>query len=261
MFKFPLPDNVLAFTTSRQCEGGKPGVDARELGIHEANVHILPTQLVIPRQTHTNHVAYADASHAGPLADTDAVFTDVPNLCVAVKTADCIPVLLYDARQRLVAAIHAGWRGTVGRIVTHTMDAMQSRGADLHAIIGPGISLDAFEVGDEVYDAFFQAGFPMDRIAQRFPINGMEQQLPIQSSTNAETATNLPGTPNTAQALKWHLDLWEANRWLLLEAGIPPAQIQVSGICTYSNLSQLYSARQESIRTGRNLNGIMLPQL
>ncbi|MBQ0050416.1 MAG: peptidoglycan editing factor PgeF [Bacteroidales bacterium] len=265
MFKFKLPDNVLAFTTSRRCEGGTFGVDARTLGIHEDDVCIPPARLVIPRQTHSTKVSYVNASSSAgaasaarqeegarpssapateaheTLSGVDAVWTDTPELCVAVKTADCIPVLLYDQRQQRVAAIHAGWRGTVGHIVTRTIEAMQSCGADLHAIIGPGISLDAFEVGDEVYDAFSQAGFPMQRIARRYP-----------APTSSEPCTM------SLESTKWHLDLWEANRWLLLESGIPASHIQVSGICTYSHLSQLYSARQETIHTGRNLNGIML---
>ena len=137
---------------------------------------------------------------------------------------DCIPVLLYDTRRRLVAAAHAGWRGTVARIVQKTLCEMGSSPADLHAIIGPGISQAAFEVGDEVYDAFRDAGFPMERIAVR------------------ET--------------KWHIDLWDANRWLLEEAGVQ--DIHVAGLCTMQLPDRFYSARREGIQTGRNLNGIML---
>jgi len=222
MLFYELPDHVKAFTAGKGVHGTEYGVDAREAGIHTDAFHLSASQLMIPRQTHSCNVAWVD----GPdeVADTDAVITAVPGLCVAVKTADCIPVLLYDEAQHLVAAVHAGWRGTVGKIVEKTIQEMGSKGVDLHAVIGPGISLDAFEVGDEVYEQFLQAGFPMDHIAKKYA--------------------------------KWHLDLWEANRWILEKNGV--SRIHIAEVCTFQNLSQYYSARQETIKTGRNINGIML---
>ena len=166
---------------------------------------------------------------AGRPEATDAVITDRPGLCVCVKTADCIPVLLYDTRQRIVAAIHAGWRGTVSRIVQKTIEKMRPiNPQDLHAIIGPGISLLQFEVGNEVYEAFRDEAFPMERIAKRFP------------STNGE---------------RWHIDLWEANRWLLEQMGV--SDIYIEGTCTRAS-TDFYSARRETINTGRNYNGIFI---
>jgi len=132
----------------------------------------------------------------------------------------------------MIAAVHAGWRGTVGRIVERTIREMGSKGEDLYAIIGPGISLAAFEIGDEVYDTFSNGGFPMERIARRYP-----------DSKNAK-------------AQKWHIDLWDANRWLLEQQGV--ARVHTAGICTYNHNADYYSARQETIKTGRNINGIML---
>ena len=112
--------------------------------------------VALPRQVHSANVVYVKG--AGRPADTDAVFTDVPGLCVAVKTADCIPVLLYSEQEHpVVAAVHAGWRGTVSRIVCRTLEEMAAHGlitsaSDCGAIIGPGISQASFEVGDEVYE-------------------------------------------------------------------------------------------------------------
>ena len=106
---------------------------------------------------------------------------------------------------------------------------MNPQGKHLHAIIGPGISLAQFEVGDEVYEAFRQAGFPMNLISRKFP-----------SSQGAD---------------KWHIDLWEANRWQLQEAGVDDIFIQ--GICTMTS-PLYYSARRETIHTGRNMNGIFI---
>ena len=205
---YKTPSWLTAFTTGRDC-----GVEALGLRLEE---------LALPRQVHSDHVCWM--SEAGRPEATDAVITDKPGLCACVKTADCIPVLLYDTDQRIVAAAHAGWRGTVSRIVQNTVRQMQPHSpADLHAIIGPGISLEWFEVGDEVYEAFRAAGFPMERIAKRVGA--------------------------------WHIDLWEANRWLLEQEGVKDIYIQ--GTCTRA-CDDFYSARRETINTGRNYNGIFI---
>lgn len=213
LITYNTPDWLTAFTTGK-------GVEPEQLGIEQ-------DALVLPRQTHSDHVLWTEM--AGRPEDTDAVITDSPDLCVCVKTADCIPILLYDARQRIVAAVHAGWRGTVADIVGKTIKEMNPLNAtDIHAIIGPGISLECFEVGDEVYEIFQKEGFPMQRIAKRFPGDGGEA---------------------------WHIDLWEANRWLMEQQGV--TDIFVQGICTRSSMD-FYSARRETINTGRNYNGIMI---
>lgn len=178
--------------------------------------------LALPRQVHSDNVLFV--TEAGRPEDTDAVITDRPGLCVCVKTADCIPVLLYDTRKRVIAAVHAGWRGTVARIVQKTIEKMNPNSpSDLHAIIGPGISLEWFEVGDEVYEAFRAEGFPMERIARKSD--------------------------------RWHIDLWEANRWVLEKMGVE--DIFVEGTCTRTSMD-FYSARRETINTGRNYNGIFI---
>ena len=148
---YDTPEWLLAFTTGRDASVEDLGLGMEELGL--------------PRQTHSDHVLWVN--QAGRPEDTDAVITSKPDLCLCVKTADCIPVLVYDSQERIIAAIHAGWRGTVARIVSKAIGKMQSRPENLHAIIGPGISLQAFEVGNEVYDAFHEAGFPMQRIARK----------------------------------------------------------------------------------------------
>lgn len=210
---YDTPQWLTAFTTGKGC-----GVEDMGLRLEE---------LALPRQTHSDHILRV--SEAGRPEDTDAVYTDRPGLCVCVKTADCIPVLLYDDHDHVVAAVHAGWRGTVASIAAQTVRLMSSHPEHVHAIIGPGISLESFEVGDEVYEAFRQAGFPMTRIARRFPC-----------SQGGE---------------RWHLDLWEANRWQLHEAGV--RDIFVQGTCTMTS-PLYYSARRETINTGRNMNGIFI---
>ena len=105
---------------------------------------------------------------------------------------------------------------------------------DIDAIIGPGISIDAFEVGDEVYEAFKEAGFLMQKIARRYP--------------TADGRT------------KWHLDLWEANSLLLQECGVERERIEIAGVCTFTRHTEFFSARRLGINSGRIFSGIMARQ-
>ena len=193
-----------------------------------------PRVIVIPRQTHTTNVqVIKDVPTLEELQDVDAVVTQLKDFCLCVSTADCVPVLLYDKEKEVIAAVHAGWRGTVGRIVEKTIEVMKSHygseGKDLVACIGPSISLESFEVGDEVYAAFEEAGFDMARIARRYK--------------------------------KWHLDLWEANRVQLLANGVLPEHIEVAGICTFQHHEDFFSARRLGIKSGRILSGIQICHL
>ena len=167
------------------------------------------------------------------LRGMDALITNVPGYCVCVTTADCVPVLLYDKKQHVVAAVHAGWKGTVKHIVSHVMDHLNkmfgTQGEDVIACIGPSISLESFEVGDEVYDAFEESGFDMSLISMKKKETG-----------------------------KYHIDLWEANRIELLNLGVPAEQIEVAGICTYIHHDEFFSARRLGIDSGRTLSGIMI---
>jgi YfiH family protein len=161
---------------------------------------------------------------------TDAIMTDAKGVCIGVSTADCIPVLLYDKEHHAACAIHAGWRGTVARIVIKSIMAMRAtfgtNSTELKAIIGPGISLKNFEVGQEVYDEFAKAEFDMNAIAR------MEE--------------------------KWHIDLPECNRLQLIKAGLKPENITMSGICTFDNNADYFSARRQGINSGRIYTGIVL---
>jgi hypothetical protein len=211
---YQTPDWLTAFTTGR------------DSGVEELGLRL--EDLALPRQVHSDNICWM--KEPGRPEQTDGVITDQPGLCVCVKTADCIPVLLYDTRKHIVAAVHAGWRGTVARIVQKAIKQMQPQSPnDLHAIIGPGISLEWFEVGDEVYEAFKEEGFPMERIAKRF----------ITANDNG----------------RWHIDLWDANHWLMEQEGV--TDIFVQGTCTRTSMD-FYSARRETINTGRNYNGIFV---
>lgn len=225
------------FNINRYCGDDEACIDknlallASELGVDKANV-------IMPHQTHgtetrlisRDFLSLGQAIQQMILEGVDALMTDVPGACIGVSTADCIPIIIYDPEHRATAAIHAGWRGTVARIAVKAVTEMRlaygSRPEALLAVIGPGISLDAFEVGDEVYDEFASAGFDMAAISRR--------------------------------EAKWHIDLKECNRLQLVSLGIMPRNIQVSGICTYNNYTDYFSARRLGAQSGRIFTGTII---
>lgn len=234
--------NYSSFNVNRYC-GDHEECIARNMQSLKNLLNV--SQVVMPHQVHGTEVF--QLKHPAPWEDmaddlegVDALITDVKGVCIGVSTADCIPVLLYDEAHHAAAAIHAGWRGTVKRIAEKAVRSM--RGAFgtqpdlLRAVIGPGISLASFEVGDEVYDQFRIAGFPMDCIARRYPV--------------------LPPAGGTEGGFKWHLDLPLCNRLQLEAVGV--RQIEMSGICTYQQSDGYFSARKLGVNSGRILTGIVL---
>lgn len=252
----PTPEGIVAFSTTRHggCGQGAYGTfnctpytgdNATVVHVHQEQLCRILTipndRLIIPYQTHDHQVLTIDDvfmslsiddRHA-LLQGKDALISNIPGVCLCVSTADCIPILLFDHFHQAIAAIHAGWRGTAERIVTHTFHAMHEKygttAEQLCTIIGPGISLDAFEVGNEVYNVFCQAGFSMEQISCWHSDKG-----------------------------KYHIDLPAANKQQLLDLGVPKEQIHDSGICTYTNYHDYFSARRLGIKSGRILNGIIL---
>jgi hypothetical protein len=195
-------------------------------------LEISDEHLILPRQVHGTEIAEVTEQNVGDKFEgIDALITKLPRTCIGVSTADCVPILIYDTHVRAIAAVHAGWRGTVARIASKTIEEMQKRYAsepkNLKVVIGPSIGPDAFEVGDEVYDAFNEASFEMDKIA--FKRDG-----------------------------KWHIDLWQANALDMQQAGIARENIEISGICTYQQHKDFFSARRLGIKSGRIYTGIMI---
>lgn len=257
--KYDIADGVLAFSTTRK--GGVSQGNYGEFNINEysgdsleniaANRKALASELgieerriLVPHQVHGVEVAQVGADFFSlpddvrkrTLEGVDAVMTTQKGVCIGVSTADCIPILLYDEAHSAVAAIHAGWRGTVARIVSKTMQEMGNaygtNPKNLKAIIGPGISLDNFEVGDEVYEQFEKAAFHMASIAEQ--------------------------RPAVAQPLKWHINLPLCNKLLLEQAGVREENILLSNICTYDHVDEYFSARRLGDKSGRIYTGIML---
>ena len=221
--------NYAAFNINGYCGDDEVHIAANKVALCGL-LGIDSNRLVMPHQVHDCVVRRIDGPQQGVIEGVDAVMTDVPQLCIGVSTADCIPVLLYDSTHRAVSAVHAGWRGTVLRIVQKAVEAMchayRTAPADLQAVIGPGISLDSFEVGDEVYDQFLSAGFDMQPISRR--------------------------------EAKWHIDLPMCNRLQLMEAGVPADHIQMTNICTYQQYDRYFSARRLGIQSGRIYTGILI---
>ena len=204
-------------------------------------LHIEKEQLIIPYQTHSVNALVIDKEFLQQnaekrnkqLQNIDALITQEKGVCLCVSTADCTPILLYDKKQQVIAAIHAGWRGSVNYIVRKTLEQMNrlynTQGEDIFAAIGPCIGFDAFEVGDEVYDAFKQNDFPMEYISGWKP-----------------------------ETHKWHIDLQMANSVQLIDFGVPTEQIDICDICTFTHYEKFFSARRLGIKSGRILSGIIM---
>lgn len=202
----------------------------------------LPYPVVQAHQIHTDRIALITDPNTtrDQLEGIDAMITRLPNCAIGARTADCVPILLYDPEQRAVAAIHSGWRGTVLLISQQTIKRMQSefgtRPEYLRAIIGPSIGVDAFQVGEEVVKAFDEAGFPMDEIYEY-------------------RGEHIAGDLHTGH----HIDLWKANKVLLTEAGIRAENIQIAGICSYTQHDRFNSARwDKNNKTQRTITAIKL---
>ena len=265
---YNLSDDVKAFSTTRH--GGVSEGNYASLNINEycgdskdhtdANRLLLANELgidanhiIMPHQTHgvesriigEEFATLPDGVKKMLLEGVDAVMTNIPGMCIGVSTADCIPVLLYDEEHHAAAAIHAGWRGTQARIVHKAVQEMrmayQTDPTKLKAVIGPGISLDNFEVGDEVYTAFEQAAFDMSAIAEER----------IKRNPNADD-------PAKAFERKWHINLPLANIQMLTHNGVDEANIINTGICTFDNADNYFSARRLGIESGRIYTGIII---
>jgi YfiH family protein len=169
------------------------------------------------QQIHSNVVLLAD--HPGVVGEGDGLITNHPGLKVSIRTADCYPILLADVRNRAIAAVHAGWRGTAAQIVIGTLQKMKSafgtRPADVSAAIGPGIGVCCYEVGEDVSRLF--------------------------------------GFANRTQ-----LDLMSENRKQLEDAGVSPQNIQALDVCTFCDAERFFSYRREKEKAGRMTSFIQI---
>ena len=198
----------------------------------------LPYPVIQGHQVHGDRIAVIDRPELTreDLEGYDAFICKFPGIAIGVRTADCVPILLYDPVQWVVAAIHSGWKGTVLKIAQKTIGLMKCDFGclpeNLRAIIGPAIGPNSFQVGPEVVDKFRNTGFPMTQI---WSFRGEGDGSPMSGGH--------------------HIDLYTANRWILEESGV--RDIQVFDIDTFTDTS-FFSARREGTACGRNINAIRL---
>lgn len=215
-----------------------------------ANRDILAHQLgssldmeLVTDQKHTNyvHVATCEEDLGVATAGTfslhrqfvDGIVTDIPDALLTVFGGDCPPVYIVDPRRKAAGLVHAGWKGTLGKIPQVAIAQMTVKfgcdPADMYAAIGPGVCRDCYEMGDEVYDAFADqwSREDADLILSRYPAKDAE-------------GNEIPGG-------KYHLDLREANKLTLLRAGVPADHIAVSNVCTMCNVDTFYSYRGRAL--------------
>ena len=209
-------------------------------------------KLVTLKQFHSAVIRCFDAPPSEPCRG-DAAVTGARGLLLGVQTADCVPILLVDTRRKAVAAIHAGWRGTLARIAEKAVGQMRmhfgSQPGDLLAALGPAIGGCCYEVGPELV-AWFASQFPD---AQRWfdePRTG-EEPNPLQW-LNMMPPGHQPPPKNV------RLDLRKANRAQLLAAGLGEERIFASDLCTACRTELLFSYRREGERSGRLLAAVGL---
>ena len=292
LLEYHLASGIRAFSTMREggfsqgsyaefnanafC-GDDPVAVAKNRQLLADELHIERENLVFTHQIHSTFIRTINsnfmqlnyAERASMLEGIDGLCTDRPGVCLCISTADCIPIVICDPVHRAIAVAHAGWRGTMQRIAEITVEKMvrlyATNPADCRAAIGPGISLQNFEVGDEVYDAFARAGFQMETIARRFPVRNTRQNIISSYSSSAPLIINsqldlasISSGDDMPTPEKWHIDLPLCNRQQLIQSGLQSENIHLSGICTYQQHDQFFSARRLGVKSGRIITGVMI---
>lgn len=195
--------------------------------------HAGPDRFVCSKQTHTTNVRMVTEADCGKgvvyptdYEDVDGLITNVPGVILSTSYADCVPLYFVDTKEKAIGLSHSGWRGTVSRMGKETLEAMKSafgtKAENVVAAIGPSICRDCYEVSEDVAEAF-RTNFP-DSCGE-FLAEGKSEG-------------------------KYQLDLWMANRRVLLDAGILPEKIAVTDICTCCNSGYLYSHRASQGQRG-----------
>lgn len=218
------------FTLSYSSSPDKELVRANRAKLADA-MGVQPDRLVMPSQVHkTRIVTVTSSTSKDELMETDALITSEKGICIAVMSADCVPILLYDTENHVCGAVHSGWKGTVARILEKALNKMKEQfgttGKNVIAGIGPSVSQPSYEVGEEVV-------------------------LAVRKSFSNAADLMIPLPANKAK-----LNLWDANKIQLLEFGVPESQIEISDLCTVLNNNYFFSARKGD--SGRFAAGILL---
>ncbi len=208
-------------------------------------LEVSPDQIVCSDQTHTTNVRRVTKADCGsgvtrpkPYRDVDGLITNEPGVCLATFYADCVPLYFVDPVHRAIGLSHSGWRGTVHRMGQATLSAMKeafgTNPKEVYAAIGPSICMDCYEVSLDVAMEFAQAFGTMEA-----PL--MKEKEPVNNER------------------KFRLNLWEANRRVMLEAGILPEHLEITNLCTCCNPTALFSHRASHGKRG-NLGAFLMLQ-
>ena len=220
----PYPDGALNLGRTAEDDPANVRENMRRVG--EA-AGFDPDRVARMKQVHGTRVIARASESDVDRSEADSQIADVSGLTLAVLVADCVPVLIVDPRTRSIAAVHAGWRPTVGRIIARAVEAMGerygSRPADLHVAMGPCASVEAYEVGDEVA-CEFEREFGVD-----------------------------PRIVDRERWAKAHVDLIAANRRVATDAGVSPEHVVWTRHCTTRQNDRFFSHRAENGRTGRQM--------
>ncbi len=235
-------DNIRAWFTKKNSSFSEDdhSISGLNLGFNtsEKKETVALNRLVLYDHLNLDHewVAYADQVHSnkvqfvtqgGIYPATDGLLTLIPGLTLAIQVADCAAVLLWDAHNKVIGALHAGWRGAVGDIVPIGVEKLVNKGADLQkmkAFVSPCISLEKFEVGQEV--------------ASQFPDEFVDYE----------------------HYVKPHVDLKGFLKYQLKDTGVKEANIEISEECTLENAEEFYSYRREGERSGRMMALIQIAE-
>lgn len=194
-----------------------------------------PHSIVVSKQVHKTNIRHVTEADLGKglyiprdYDEIDGLITNRPGITLVTKYADCVPLFFVDTKNKAIGLTHSGWRGTVSKIGKLTVEELQrqygSEPEDIIAVIGPSICSDCYEVGAEVAQAFRDA----------FSENGYNMNTILREKDNG----------------KYQLNLWEANRGILKEAGLREEHIHVSGVCTSCHSDWLFSHRKTSGKRG-----------
>lgn len=249
-------DGILHFVSTR--EGGISGGNFSSLNtgfqVGDDNFRVLKNRRILSdalgvdldkfvfgHQCHSANVAIVDDACRGKgalemetaLPHTDGMITNVRNICLSILVADCVPILLYDPKQQVIAALHAGWKSTLRKIVSVAVSKMMQhygcQSENMLAALGPSNGPCCYEVGEDVYK---------------------EARIALGSNNDIVKQAQQPG--------KYIFDQWAANIRQLKDAGLKETHIECAGLCTQCNTDKFYSSRADEGYTGRFMAGIML---
>ncbi len=227
--------------------------DAKSSSKVSGEVEAKPT-LITLQQIHSD-LAHIVSRASERVPGGDAALCRQAGLLLGIQTADCVPILLADRRRRVVAAIHAGWRGTLARVAAKTLGRMRlefgTQAGDVMAALGPAIGPCCYEVGPEVAQAF-SSQFP--RAAEWF--EGPFERLATGEEPNPLPWLTMMPPGHEPPPERVRLDLRAANRWQLVDAGVNPRNIAVTSLCTGCKSDLFFSYRKEGAGTGRMMSVI-----